>query len=353
MTKLSSQTAFNSLTKHNKMVRIALIGAGRAGMIHAKNFRAAVNNCMLTAIVDPNEEAAIQAARTLQVDTYYTDYKEALQDDNVDAVVIVTPTKYHCEIAVAAAKAGKHILCEKPMAMTYEECLLMEKAAEENHVKLQIGFMRRFDTAFTEAKKVVESGAIGDVVMVRSNTRGPSIPQPWMYDISKSNGPLAEVNSHDIDTLRWFTGSEFKSLYAVAGNYRCPDARKEFPDFYDNVVLTASFENGMQGMIDGAQGVRYGYDARVEILGTEGCIFLGRMDENGMRVCTKDLMRREEFINSWRFLFKDAYLEEDTAFIQCILEDSQPKVSGRDGRMAVKIVNAGNLSIKEKRIVLC
>ena len=353
MAKLSSLAEYGNNGKNNGVVRIALIGAGRAGMIHARNFRAAVDNCVLTAVVDPNEEAAIQAARTLQVDTYYTDYKEALQDERIDAVVIVTPTKYHCEITVAAAKAGKHILCEKPMAMTYEECLLMEQAAKENKVKLQIGFMRRFDTAFTEAKKVIDSGAIGDVVMVRSNTRGPSIPQPWMYDISKSNGPLAEVNSHDIDTLRWFTGSEFKSLYAIAGNYRCPDAKNDFPDFYDNVVMTATFENGMQGMIDGAEGVRYGYDARVEVLGTEGCIFLGRMDENGMRVCTNDMMRHEEFINSWRFLFKDAYLEEDTAFVRCILEDSEPKVGGVDGRMAVKIVNAGNLSIKEKRIVLC
>ena len=191
------------------VVRIALIGAGRAGMIHARNFRTAVDHCRLAAVADPVESAAEEAARTLEVNTYYTDYRELLQNDGIDAVVIATPTKYHCEIAVAAAAAGKHIFCEKPMAMTYEECLVMENAAKEHHVKLQIGFMRRFDTAFTEAKKVIDSGAIGDVVMVRSNTRGPSIPQPWMYDISKSNGPLAEVNSHDIDTLRWFTGSEF------------------------------------------------------------------------------------------------------------------------------------------------
>ena len=335
------------------VVRIALIGAGRAGMIHARNFRTAVDHCRLAAVADPVESAAEEAARTLEVNTYYTDYRELLQDDGIDAVVIATPTKYHCEIAAAAAAAGKHIFCEKPMAMTYEECLVMENAAKEHHVKLQIGFMRRFDTAFTEAKKVIDSGAIGDVVMVRSNTRGPSIPQPWMCDISKSNGPLAEVNSHDIDTLRWFTGSEFYSLYAIAGNFRCPDARKDFPDFYDNVILTASFENGMQGMIDGAQGVRYGYDTRVEVLGTEGCIFLGRMEENGMRVCTKEMQCHTEFINSWRFLFKDAYLEEDAAFVRCILEDSPPLVGAADGRMAVKIVNAGNQSIREKRIVLC
>ena len=227
----------------------------------------------------------------------------------------------------------------------------MEEAAARYHVKLQVAFMRRFDSAFMEARSVVDAGDIGDVVMVRSNTRGPSIPKPWMYDISKSNGPLAEVNSHDIDALRWFTGSEFKTVYAMGGNYRCPDAREEFPDFYDNVILSAGFENGMQGMIDGAQGVLYGYDARVEILGTRGCIFLGKTQERPITVCRSDMHRYESFTNSWKFLFKDAYLEEDMDFVDCILTDREPKVTGHDGKMAVKVVNAGNLSITSGKII--
>lgn len=330
---------------------IVLIGAGRAGMIHARNLRASVPHAALTAVVDPVEEAAQAACRELELERCYTDYRQALADDTVDAVVVVTPTKYHCGIVVEAARAGKHILCEKPMAMTVEECERMEEETARQGVKLQLAFMRRFDENFVKAKKVVDSGAIGDVVMVRSNTRGPSIPKPWMYDISKSNGPLAEVNSHDIDTLRWFTGSEFQSLYAVGGNYRCPDAKRDFPDFYDNVVMTATFANGMQGCIDGAQGVLYGYDARVEILGTRGCIFLGKTRENAVTVCTADMSATEEFTNSWRFLFKDAYLEEDTAFVRCLLEDSAPSVTGHDGKMAVKVVNAGNQSIREKRVI--
>lgn len=330
---------------------VALIGAGRAGMIHARNFRASVPGAKITAVVDPFEESAVAACKELEVDTYYTDYKEVLKDDTLDAVIIVTPTKYHCDIAVAAANAKKHILCEKPMAMTFEECEIIEKAVNKNGVKFQLAFMRRFDTSFVAAKKAVDEGAIGDVVMVRSNTRGPSIPQPWMYDISKSNGPLAEVNSHDIDTLRWFTGSEFETVFAIGGNFRCPDARTEFPDFYDNVILNAQFENKMQGIIDGAQGVRYGYDARVEILGTNGCIYLGKTRENSVTICSADMNMHEQYMNSWKYLFKDAYLEEDIAFANCILNDTQPRVTARDGKMAVMVVNAGNLSIKEKRIV--
>lgn len=335
----------------NGKVQICLIGAGRAGMIHAKNFRASIPEAQLAVVVDPVEAAAEAACRELEIERRYTDYKLALEDDTIDGVIVVTPTKYHCEIVEAAAKAGKHILCEKPMAMTEEECLRMESAARTYGVKLQLAFMRRFDASFLEAKKIVDSGEIGDVVMVRSNTRGPSIPKPWMYDISKSNGPLAEVNSHDIDTLRWFTGSEFSTVHAIGGNFRCPDAKREYPDFYDNVVLIGSFQNGMQGMIDGAQGVLYGYDARVEILGTKGCIFLGKTQERALWVCTPDMKRRDEFTNSWRFLFKDAYLEEDRAFVRCILENEEPSVTGVDGRMAVKIVNAGNRSIRTGEIV--
>jgi predicted dehydrogenase len=332
-------------------IGVCVIGAGRAGMIHAVNFKSRVPQAKIVAIVEPFKETAITACRELEIEKCYTDYKQALNDSQIDAIVIVTPTVFHREIAIAAAKSGKHILCEKPMAMDEAECEDMILAAKENKVKLQIAFMRRFDESFIQAKQVAESGEIGEVVMVRSNTRGPSIPQKWMYDIRISNGPLAEVNSHDIDTLRWFTGSEFKSLYAIGGNFRCPDAKDKYPDFYDNVIMNSEFVNGMQGIIDGAQGVEYGYDARAEILGTKGCIFLGQVHERSIAVCSKAKGMVKPVMNSWRYLFRDSYLNEDISFINCILEGTDPKVTGYDGKMAVKVVKSGNLSIAEKRIV--
>jgi len=334
-----------------KTIGVCIIGAGRAGMIHAVNFKKNVPNAELVAIVDPIEESAKEAAKNLELSKYYLNYHEALQDETVDAIVVVTPTIYHREIVVAAAKAGKHILCEKPMAIDEFECDDMINTAKQNSVKLQIAFMRRFDESFQQAKEVIDCGEIGDVVLVKSLTRGPSIPQRWMYDIKKSNGSLSEVNSHDIDTLRWFAGSEFKSVYAIGGNYRCPEAKNEFPDFYDNVILSAAFENDMQGMIDGAVSVNYGYDARVEILGTKGVIFLGQVHEKTIAVCNKQNGIVRPIMNSWTTLFKDCYLAEDIHFINCILEDKEPCVTGFDGKMAVKVVEAGNRSIQEKRIV--
>lgn len=330
---------------------VCLVGAGRAGMIHARNFKNKVPGFTIRAVVDPVEEAAKAACSELDIDRYYLDYEQALQDDAIDAVIVVSPTKFHRDAVVAAAKYGKHILCEKPMAMREEECRDMVEAAEAHKVILQIGFMRRFDAGFVAAKEAVDAGKIGEVVLVKSLTRGPSTPQPWMYDIQKSNGPLAEVNSHDIDTLHWFTGSEFEHVYAIAGNYRCPGAQEEFPDFYDNVVLTGRFKNGMQGCIDGAQGVGYGYDARVEVLGTDGVIYIGNTSENSMICAGRDGNKVQPFMRSWTGLFTEAYLAEDRHFAECILEGSTPRVTGRDGLNAVRVVNAGNRSIVEKRII--
>ena len=334
----------------NDIINMCVVGTGRAGMIHAQNFATHVENSHVIAVVDPSDELLQKAKLELKADFGCPDYREIISSDKIDAVVIATPTEYHKEIVIAAANAGKHILCEKPMAMDEFECDEMIKAANINNVKLQIGFMRRFDKSFMAAKERIDAGEIGEVVMVRSLTYGPSIPKPWMYDISKSNGPLAEVNSHDIDTLRWYTGSDFKEVYAVAGNYRCPDAQKEFPDFYDNVVLTASFVNKMQGVINGAQGVRYGYDSRCEILGTEGIIFVGSLNDSTTVTCGIK-GKNQSIVKSWMNLFEDAYLEEDKHFVDCIMNNKTPKVTGIDGKRAVEVVNAGNRSIKENKVI--
>lgn len=332
-------------------IGLALIGCGRAGMIHARNFAGRVPGATMVAVSDVDAEQAHKAARETGAAFSCTDWRELLERPEVDAVIIVTPTKFHEEIAVAAAAAGKHIFCEKPMAMTVEECDRMNEAVKRAGVCLQIGFMRRFDKNFKRAKEIIDAGDIGDVVMVKSLTRGPSTPREWMYDIGKSNGPLAEVNSHDIDTLRWFTGSDAAELWAIAGNYRCPDARAQYPDFYDTVLMNVRMQNGMLGGIDGAQGVQYGYDARVDILGTHGSVQLGGLPDKTTMSYTKDGRLHGDIVRSWTTLFEDAYLAEDIAFANCVREGRPPEVTGEDGRQAVAIVRAGNLSISTGQLV--
>lgn len=334
-----------------KKIRLCLIGTGRAGMIHAGNFCTNVKDAEMTAVSDVDAARAQEAARELGVAKWYTDYREAIRESGAEAVIIATPTKFHCDIAVYAAECGLHIFCEKPMAMSVAECEKMIAAAKKSGVVLQIGFMRRFSQDFARAREIALSGQIGEIVMIRSITRGPSTPHEWMYDIRKSNGPLAEVNSHDLDTLRWISGSEPETVYALGGNYRCGDAREKYPDFYDTVVLNIRMKNGVIGCIEGAQGVGYGYDARAEILGTKGMVTVGDLRKNSVVSYGKESGMQGDVVESWRNLFEKAYEEEDRAFVRCILEQGKPLAGGEDGLKAVAMVNAGNQSMTTGKIV--
>lgn len=334
-----------------KSINVCLIGTGRAGMIHGRNYAKNVQNARLVAVCDPNVDSLKAAQEELGVEIGYSDYREVLKDDDIDAVIVVTPTQFHCEIVVAAAKAKKHILCEKPFGVNEEECQLMIDVAKENDVKLQVGFMRRFDESFRQAKALVDQGVIGDVVLVKSLTHGPSEPKEWMYDISKSSGPIGEVNSHDLDTLRWFTGSEVESVYAIGGNFRSPEMKEKYPDYYDTVSMNMKFNDGKLGAVDGAQYVQYGYDARAEILGTHGSILVGDQSKLNVVVANKDGEVNKSAMHSWTYLFKDAYAREDQAFIDCILNNTQPEVTGYDGLMSVRLVRLALQSLLEERIV--
>lgn len=331
---------------HEKKLRVGLIGCGRAGLIHGRNFVGKVQGAELVALSDPNESALSAASKELGVADTTTSYVALLNRIDVDAVIVVTPTVFHREIVVAAASAGKHVLCEKPMAMNIEESEAMNTAARKNHIKLQIGFMRRFDKEFVGAKNKVDEGAIGSVTLIKSLTHGPSTPQEWMYDIKKSNGPLAEVNSHDIDTVRWFAGSDVQEVYAMGGNFRCRDVEDHYPEFYDNVILSMKMTDGKQAVVEGAVAVGYGYDARLEILGTAGLLQAGRLESNTIRTFTKSGGVQVEGVPSWRTLFSEAYLLEDQSFVNSVLSDEEPRVTGFDGQMAVAVVIAGNESIR-------
>lgn len=339
----------------SRSIRICIIGAGRAGMIHGLNFaRGGVELARVTAVVDPDDILRQSAAKILGLDfssQTFADYRSAFTYGAFDGVVIATPTVYHREIAVAAAGAGKHVLCEKPMALSADDCDAMMDACSAAQVNLQIGFMRRFDAGFRDAYARLLEGEIGELVHVRSLTHGPSIPQPWMYDLARSNGPLAEVNSHDIDTAHWFSGDTVSSVYAMAGNYRSPDARATYPDFYDQIHLSLKFRGGAQGSISGAQGTRYAYDARAEIIGTEGIILVGGLQSHRVTSINCRNEMRASAVKSWRDLFSNAYLEEDRAFVRSILDQSPSPVPGYFGKEAVKVVVAGNLSAKQGAVV--
>ena len=331
-------------------VRVCLIGCGRAGMIHARNYAGSVKGAELIALCDPVEENLHSASRELKRIPYlYQDYREALKNEEIDAVIVVTPTQFHHDVVIAAANAGKHVFCEKPMASTADECDEMIRACADHHVKLQLGFMRRFDKSFSRGKELIDSGSIGEVTMIKSNTYGPSEPKPWMFDVRKSYGPIGEVNSHDFDTIRWYAGSEVKSIHALGHNFRSPEMAEQYPEYYDTCTVMLEFENGILGIVTGAQYVKYGYDSRTEILGTGGIIKVGSQKANEVEMVTPQNGIQTDSMDSWRTLFRDAYNAEANAFIRSIQEDTEPLVTGHDGKMALILVHEGLRSILEKR----
>lgn len=327
-------------------VRFCLVGTGRAGTVHGTNVGRRLKNAEMVALVDSNEKALKDSGEVLGVRHLYTDYREALARPDIDAVIIVTPTFTHAEIACYAAQQGKHILLEKPMAITVDECVAISVAAKNNNVKLQLGFMRRFDQAFIRAKSTIDSGELGRVMIIKSTGRGPGLPPPWAHDPSQSNGMLAEVNSHDFDSVRWLAGSDYERVYAQAENFKCKNLKKDYPNFYDNATVNVRLKNGALGLIDGTCPAGYGYDARMEILCENGLIFIGDFKESGMSWVKKDGTTIGSAIRSWRDRFKDAYVAEMEHFVEAVIGDNQPAVTGEDGMKAVEVVIAANKSIQ-------
>jgi len=331
-----------------KRVRVCVVGAGRAGRVHAINIASRIPLAELVTVVDQAVDAAKSLAEELGV-SYYASLSEALRREDLDCVFITTPTFTHRDLTVEAAEAGKHVFCEKPMALNLREADEMISAARRNGVKLQIGFMRRFDPEFRRARQLIEEGVIGRPVLVKSVGRGPGLPPRWALDPKTGLGMVAEVNSHDFDSLRWLMNDEFKSIYAEADALLRPDVAEEFPGFHDVVAVIARFQRRGLGIIDGGCPVGYGYDARVEVLGTEGLITIGEVRGTSMLICHADKRITTEPFQSWRDRFREAYIAEAESFVRSIVEDREPEVGGEDGRKALEAALAAIKSIRERR----
>jgi scyllo-inositol 2-dehydrogenase (NAD+) len=333
-------------------VKVCAIGTGRAGMVHARNFRWSVPHAELVALVDVHAESRAAAEAELGLEGRgFADLGAALAATDVDAVVITTPTFTHAALVREAAAHGLHVLCEKPMALSVAECDAMIGDCERAGVTLQLAFMRRFDPPFVQAKAQLDAGDIGDVLMVRSLTRGPGLPPAWANDLRTSNGMLAEVNSHDFDAVRWLTGAEYAEVHVRAAARKRPDLRATLPDFYDVAVVSAVMANGAFGIIDGVCPADYGYDARAEIVGSAGVLFAGDIASPGAQRVTRDGGAVGPHFTSWRERFAAAYRAEEAHFVESVRAGTAPSVGGRDGRAAVAAVVAANRSYLEGRAV--
>lgn len=336
-----------------KVTKICVIGAGRVGKLHSGNLRRYIPIGEVVALVDTVPETLKQTGYEYGIDDRYTALDEALDKSEFDAVVITTPTPTHKRLAVMAAERGKHVFLEKPMAMDLGECDTIIEACEKNSVHLQLGFMRRFDPDFALANERVRSGEIGEPMMVKSLTHGPGLPPPWARDLKTSNGNLAEVNSHDLDATRWFMDSNPARIYLEVANFKGAERGVDSENFYDTMILNLKFESGGVGSISGVCPCDYGYDSRMEIIGKKGIMFVGELKGNALTVgIDRDIGLVTPIFSRWPDRFFLAYIHEIEHFIESIQNDTQPKVSGQDGRWAVAGVLAGTKSFLEERPVL-
>jgi predicted dehydrogenase len=325
-------------------VRVALVGAGRAGLVHGRNLAAGVRGARLVAVCEPDPAARAAAIAELGCERGFADPGELIGGGEVDALVVATPTFTHAEIVVPALAAGLHVLCEKPLASTMEQARAIRAAARASRAVFLMGFMRRFDAGFARAAERLLAGDIGEPLLVRSTGRGPGLPPRWAWDPDRSGGLIAEVNSHDLDTVRWFTGQEFERVYAVGRAAKRPDIRERHPAFVDLVTATFELAGGAIGQVDGACPADYGYDARVEIYGSAGMLLVGDTRADHTLLVRAEGVTADP-VRSWRGLFASAYRAEDQHLADVIQGLAPPMTTVDDGVAALAAAIAANRSM--------
>ncbi len=335
-----------------EQLRICMLGAGRVGRLHSGTITRYVPDATITALVDPAADILEKTGDDFGIDHRYGSLEEALDKASFDAVIITTPTFTHRQLAVVAADRGKHIFLEKPMALSLVACDQIIEAVRGNGVLLQMGFMRRFDPDFAAAAERIQAGEIGRPTMIKTLTHGPGLPPAWANDIRTSNGMLAEVTSHDFDTVRWLMGANVERIYVETANFKGADRGATAEHFYDNMFATMRLESGALANISGVCPCDYGYDARAEVIGTEGIMLIGEMRGQALTVCiNRDQGLVTPIFRRWPERFAWAYINEIQGFVSCVLNGTAPRVTGEDGRWAVAGVLAGTRSFLEERPV--
>ena len=255
-----------------KKLKIGIIGVGRLGYEHACNIANRVPGSELVAIADANFDRAKQVAEELGVTAVYNDPKALCADPNVEAVAIITNTASHVEMIKIAMDAGKHVFCEKPLADTVEKCKEAEAIiAAHPELTFMLGFMRRYDHSYQVAKKKMENGDIGDVILVRCYSQDPiSIIEGTLEYAPRSGGQFIDMSIHDFDLIRWLTGSEVKELWATGGCYEF----KQYKDWDDgdNVSGLMKMENDAMAFFFAGRAAAHGSHVETEIVGTRSTL---------------------------------------------------------------------------------
>ena len=325
---------------------VGVLGVGEMGRRHAENLRRLVPQAQLVAIADVNAARARSAAEELEIENSYGSLEAMLECKGLDAVVIATPDKLHATAVKTVAAAGKDMLCEKPLALTLPDAVELLSAVSKAGVRLQVGFMRRYDPAYLAAMKRIENGEIGVPVIFKSIGRDKDGPPLSAYK-PNLGGMLFYTNSiHDFDLARWLMQDEVSEVHA----YATVVIRPELTEFGDVVagVVNLKFDQGAIGNIESHSQAVYGYDVRTEVVGSKGSVLIGSFHQTPTTFLSNHSSTQpiaEHFLTT----FADAYVAEIQDLVDAILKDRPPRVSGEDGLKALAIaVAAENSHLQEK-----
>lgn len=327
---------------------IGVVGVGEMGKRHAENLRRGVPEARLVGVADANLERARQVAQELEIEHYYPRMEAMLERNDIRAMVIASPDKFHAGAVRLAAAAGKDILCEKPLAVTLEDADSALEAVRKAGVRLQVGHMRRYDPAYADAKRRIEAGEIGEPIIFKAIGRDRDAP-PLSYYEANLNGMLFLNSSiHEFDLARWLMDDEVEEVHAYATMLGRPEVA-QFGDIVAGVV-GLRFKRGAVGNVESFVQCQYGYDIRTEIVGSKGTLMVGSLRQTAQVVLTAEGMRHD-LVGHFLVRFADAYLLELRDFVDTLLAEREPRVTGQDGRRALSIALAAQESYQKGRVV--
>jgi scyllo-inositol 2-dehydrogenase (NAD+) len=317
-------------------IRCAVLGLGRLGYHHAKNIAThQVGGARLVSVADPMEGRAEQVAREFGLETWTTNPDDVFEDPEIDAVIIVTPTSTHADMIKKAAKHGKPMFVEKPLTQHIEEADEIIQTIKDSRVICQVGFMRRFDPAYAEAKRRIDAGDIGKPIYFKGITRDAGSP-PAEF-IKHSGRMFLDVSIHDYDIARYLMGAEISAVSAH-GRVLLHPFMEEFKDV-DQAITYVEFDSGAAGDIEASRNSPYGHDIRTEIIGTEGALFIGTLRNQNVTYLNHK-GSHYEIIPDFQTRFHDAYRLELVHFIQCVQNKQTPRVTEADGKRNLQIAIA-------------
>ncbi|QLB12664.1 myo-inositol 2-dehydrogenase [Bisgaardia hudsonensis] len=328
------------------MIKVGIIGAGRIGRVHSESITKYVKGAEIKAISDIRVTDELKDwARTMGIPNVYDDYKQILQDPEIDAVLVCSSTNTHAPISIEAAQAGKHIFCEKPVDANVERIKEVLSEVEKAGVKFQVGFNRRFDHNFKAIKDHVVSGKIGEPHLIRVTSRDPDAP-PIEY-VKVSGGMFFDMTIHDFDMIRYLSGSEVIEVYVAGGVLVDPEIGKAGD--IDTAVITLKLANGAIGVIDNSRKAVYGYDQRAEVFGSKGAVQTAN-DTNSTAIYSSDtgvIAEKPKYFFLERYM--QSFADEMICFVDSVVNNKPTLVNGNDGLQPVLIAIAAKKSLDEGR----